>query len=352
MVLLPENEQTTIAAIERAVVAQADDGMRPHLGASLIGRPCDREIWYSWRWAERRVFSGRMLRLFARGHREEQALADLLHQAGVTVVTVDPETGKQYSFAELGGHFGGSTDGAGKGFLEARKTWHVLEFKTANDKSFQELKKKGVKEAKPEHWAQLQMYMKWTGLERAYYLAVNKNDDDLHGERVRYDREAAEQLTERAQRIIAAEAPPPRISDDAAWYQCKLCSYHAICHAEKLPQVNCRTCLHATPEPQGDCRWSCAQWRSDVPLDAQKQGCEEHRYIPALIPFAQVVDASGGQNWVEYALPDGRRFRNGPKGTASYPSAELRALPPALIGNADVDSIREKFDGRAAAPIG
>ena len=31
---------------------------------------------------------------------------------------------------------------------------------------------KGVKEAKPEHWAQMQCYMNWAGLERALYIAV------------------------------------------------------------------------------------------------------------------------------------------------------------------------------------
>ena len=28
----------------------ADDGLRQHLGASLIGKPCERALWYAFRW--------------------------------------------------------------------------------------------------------------------------------------------------------------------------------------------------------------------------------------------------------------------------------------------------------------
>lgn len=39
------------------------DWMRPHLGASVIGKQCMREIWYGFRWSKKTNFSGRMLRL-------------------------------------------------------------------------------------------------------------------------------------------------------------------------------------------------------------------------------------------------------------------------------------------------
>lgn len=350
MVLLPENEQTTIAAIERAVVSKADDGLRPHLGASQIGHPCDRKLYYAFRWAVKPQHSGRIHRLFARGHREESVFEDLLRAAGITVVTVDPDTGKQYSFSELGGHFGGSMDGTGKGLPEAPKTWHVLEYKTHSAKSFAKLKKEGVQAAKPEHYAQLQSYMRWTGLERALYLAVNKDDDDLYGERVKFDREEAERLAVRAKRIIESPTPAPRISEDPAWYLCKFCEFSEICHSTRLPEVNCRTCAHSTPATTGNCRWSCAKWAADeIPFDAQKTGCDEHRFIPALIKYAKQVDASASENWIEYELADGRRFRNGVKATGSYPSKELQAMPFTLLSHPDVDRIREQFPNARAA---
>ena len=123
-----------------------------------------------------------------------------LRRIGATVLEVDPETGRQWRVEAHGGHFGGSLDGVALGLLEAPKTWHVLEFKTHSLKSFRELVAKGVAEAKPQHWAQMQIYMHLTGLTRAMYLAVCKDTDDLHVERVRADADAAERLLAKAAR--------------------------------------------------------------------------------------------------------------------------------------------------------
>ena len=65
-------------------------------------------------------------------------------------------------------------------------------------KSFRELVAKGVAEAKPQHQAQMQIYMHLTGLTRAMYVAVCKDTDDLHVERVRADADAAERLLAKA----------------------------------------------------------------------------------------------------------------------------------------------------------
>ena len=49
-----------------------------HLGASILGRDCPREIWYSFRWVHREKHEPRMLRLFIRGHLEEPRFIALL----------------------------------------------------------------------------------------------------------------------------------------------------------------------------------------------------------------------------------------------------------------------------------
>ena len=90
--------EQTMAAVEAAVVAKADDGLRPHLGASLIGRDCERALWLTFRWARKQSHDARMLRLFARGQREEQVFIDLLRDAGIQVVDVDATTGRQFTF--------------------------------------------------------------------------------------------------------------------------------------------------------------------------------------------------------------------------------------------------------------
>ena len=85
-----------------------------------------------------------MLRLFETGRLEEERLIRNLRRIGVTVLDVDPETGRQWHVQAHGGHFGGSLDGVGLGIPEAPKTWHVLEFKTHNaQESFAELKQQG-----------------------------------------------------------------------------------------------------------------------------------------------------------------------------------------------------------------
>ncbi len=303
----------TLEAIERAVEQRADDGLRPHLGASLIGRPCRRQLWYLFRWAVRPAHSGRILRLFARGQREEEALAELLRAAGVTVITHNPNTGEQYRFGT--GHFGGSMDGACVGLPDAPKTWHVLEFKTHNLKSFNQLEKEGVRLAKPEHWAQMQCYMHWSGMTRALYVAVCKDDDRLHLERIDYDRKEAEALLEKAQAVINAPEPPARISEDAAWYQCKWCDAWPVCHGKQLPLPTCRSCVHATPEPDGS--WSCRYHKRTLMVEEQKRGCHDHVYIPHCFEkLAEPVECDPQRNVCVYEIY-GRRIENGSDGISS-----------------------------------
>ena len=106
-----------------------------------------------------------------------------------------------------------SWDGACIGLPDAPQTWHVIEMKTHGKKSFDELTAKGVQTAKPEHYAQMQCYMAWSGMTRALYMAVCKDDDRMHLERIDYDREAADRLFVKAQRIIDAPEPLPGISN-------------------------------------------------------------------------------------------------------------------------------------------
>lgn len=340
MAALPEPLHSTLRAIERAVEAEADDGFRAHLGASVIGRPCERAGWYTFRWATRATHSGRILRLFARGQREEQTLVELLRKAGVEVHDQDG-AGQQFRVSAIGGHFGGSLDGCAIGLVEAPEKWHVLEFKTHNDKSFAKLVKEGVERAKPEHYAQMQVYMALTGMDRAFYLAVNKNDDSLHGERVRFDQGAADALMQKAQRIIASDRPPARLSEDPAWYECKFCDHRLTCHAGAVPPPSCRTCIHATPELYGEGVWSCARHQVELTHAEQLAGCPSHAYIPDLLAFwAEPIDAHGSSVEYRNKLTD-RTFLNGPDDHA-YSSAEIHAAQDlAMVGARQVDDLKK-----------
>lgn len=68
-----------------------DTEPRAHLGASIIGRDCYREIWYSFRWFTKKQFEGRMLRLFATGFKYEKRFIAVLEMVGVHVDEYDYE---------------------------------------------------------------------------------------------------------------------------------------------------------------------------------------------------------------------------------------------------------------------
>ena len=298
----------------------------------------------TFRWCTDLHHEGRILRLFDRGQLEEERFAADLRAAGVTVHTVDPATGEQFRFSEIGGHVGGSMDAAAIGLLERPTVWHVVEMKTHGDKSFADLVKRGVEASKPEHWAQMQLYMHWSGMSRAFYMAVNKNDDSLYTERVRYDAKAASALLAKAADIVTAHRPLERISEKPDWYVCKFCDHRATCHGSKPAAVTCRSCVHATPEMDGRGSWSCARHQMSLSAETQRTGCADHLYIPELLPFGEPVDANGEAGWVEYEFA-GRRFRNGKPGPDCYASTELAEIDTALLGDPNVAMLREAFDG-------
>jgi len=310
MAELPQTVSPTIEAIY-ASYEQEQKSFGSRLGASVIGRECERDLWYSFRCCTRSAFSGRMLRLFETGQLEESRLIENLRRIGVEVHNLDPETGKQFGFSDFGDHFAGYIDGAVLGIPEAPATWHLCEFKTYNSKRFELLKKHGVKSSAPEHYAQMVVYMDYLGFTRALYMAVCKDNDELYAERIHADPGFATILKDKARRIIAAASPPTKISEDPGWWKCKCCDHRATCHEEQPPEVNCRTCLHSTPVEGG---WRCDKHKQMLSKAEQERSCSDHLYIPSLLP-GEVVNAD--DHSVEYRFPDGSIVRNGRGGMSS-----------------------------------
>lgn len=315
---LPPPQHGLVTLIDKRHAETAAGGRpRAHMGASLLGHPCDRWLWLSFRWAVRERLEGRTVRLFRRGHREEETILADLKMAGVTIVDTQAR-------AQLGGHVSGSIDAVVKGVPEAPQTLHVAEFKTHNAKSFAALEKDGVEKSKPMHWAQMQSYMHATGIDRALYVAICKDDDRYYVERVRYDREAALAIIERGRRISEADRmPEPVPGAGPAWYQCKMCAAHHFCHVQTLTnQVNCRTCAHYTARPDGTSH--CAAWDATIPVDAQHEGCPRHVIHPDLTPW-QVEPSEDGLTAI-YVI-DGQRVRNGEGGVSSADLINREMVP-------------------------
>lgn len=282
-----------------------ESAFRTHLGASMIGRDCAREIWYGYRWATYPQHDGRMLQLWNRGHLEEARFIALLLTIGCNVIQQD-ENGKQFRISEYGGHYGGSGDGMAENLPDIGPTRALTEFKTHNDKSFKKMaganwgdihkyviqqqplpgktamptfEGEGLRKAKPEHYVQMQQYMSKMGLPVGMYFARNKNDDHLYAEVVPLDSENAERYTHRAIQIIRSNEPPKRLSESASWFQCKFCDHRPVCHFGAPVHRSCRSCMHSIPHEDG--KWYCTeasrcQGAGPQPLTKEQQGkaCE------------------------------------------------------------------------------
>lgn len=357
MVIIPENKQTTAATILRWYSDQPDSH-RQHLGFSIIGGPCDRQLWYGFHWASTAHLSGRIRRLFETGHLAEDRFLSNLRAIGVEVQEVDPETGEQFYYRSLGGHFGGSCDGIGKGFPEGPKTQAVVEFKTHSSKSFASLSKDGVQKSKPVHWAQMQCYMLSSNLTRALYLAVNKDTDDLYSEWIYYDRNAALGFVDRAKKVIEAKEPLTPVTTDFTWWECKMCDHFSVCHSNKVSDRNCRTCAFSTPDTSDtsdtEGRWICERFNRPLSPADQKAACQGHLFIPSLIPYGEPID--GGNDWVGYRhRANGTKFANISENcerdavpaefTAGYTSRELIEVNASVVADQLMTAIKDEFWG-------
>ena len=335
MAKIPEAMNTIAAAIDDYHAAQPDEP-RLHLGASSLGHPCERWLWLSFRWAVREKFPGRIRRLFRRGQNEESTVVADLKAIGMDV----RNTGDDQKVIDFGKHVGGSMDGIiESGVIGASKTRHVLEIKTHNKKSFDDVDKRGVRDSKPIHWVQMQLYMLGAKIERALYVAVCKDDDRIYTERVKLDKDAAQNLLAKGQRLATTERIPPPLSTDPSWYQCKFCPAHSFCHKERLTkEVNCRTCAHATPENDGTC--SCARCANEkIPGDFQKTGCESHLLHPDLVPW-EIKDSTNPHEAI-YVI-DGKDIRNGEGDAFVFASKELIAGGD-MCADENVQLLRETF---------
>lgn len=301
-----KTDSATVAAIYAAYADKAED-TRAHLGASEIGHDCDRKLWLGFRWATKPQFSGRQRRLFETGHLAESRMIANLRMTGATILDRDPSTGRQWLVAEYGGHFGGSLDALGYGILEAPQTWHVVEFKTHNQKSFTHLQKHGVVESKPMHYVQTQVYMYKMRATRTLYMAHNKNTDELYTERYKLDKQVAEWALDRAKRIIFSAEPPARLSDNADYYICRWCDHLENCHNGAFAEINCRTCLHSTPLTDGT--WHCDEHNKLLTVDEQRAACTRHMYVPQLVDGEPVRADTDG---VLYRMRDGSEWLNAP----------------------------------------
>jgi hypothetical protein len=169
----------------------------------------------------------------------------------------------------------------------------VSEFKTHGEKSFLELAGKqdewraylegrstqftgkGVREAKFEHFVQMQTYMHEMGIPAALYCAVNKNTDDVYMEIVLLDSEFAQQFLNRGEQLVWMSQPPNKLNNSPGFYKCRFCDHKPVCHLKAMPDVNCRTCIYSEPRPGAE--WACRLKDCIIEKGVQLTGCTDYK---------------------------------------------------------------------------
>jgi hypothetical protein len=312
MVEIPAPIQPTVDAVMQALVEarNANPSYEGYgIGASSLGTPCDRQLWYTLRWASPSevITEGRKLRIFARGNAAEQRiLADLGRV--LTIEEHDPATGKQWRFSRANGWIRGKADGRCIGVLEAPKAEHVIEIKCIKAADWRGIAKHGLAKHKPEHWMQLHEGMAALGVERGLYIAENADTCELLTERIHLDHEVAAKVEARVLRLVDEHVVPLRVNDAPTKPPCLFCTHKAVCFENAAPRRTCRTCIFFAfgRDGAGHCE------RFDEPRlpDRQRENCGAHLYLPTLVGGDQ-VDAAEDGSWVEYRLPDGSTWRDG-----------------------------------------
>jgi len=275
MVAIPPRPEQQI--INRIYAAFEKSNVKPEIylgriGSSFIGEECVRQIWLDWRGFDRGQPEGRMLRLFETGHMQETRVVSDLRRAGFSVWDKQ-DNGKQYEYVDGSGHFITKVDGIIKNIPESDKP-HILEIKTHNKNSFSNLLKKGVQQAKPTHYSQIQISMALSGFTRALYVAVCKDDEHFYIERVKKDADEQNKLLRKITKLTEARLRPAGISDDASSFGCKFCDMKAVCLKEKAPLRHCRTCSMCVPGQES--KWVCELNNHTLTFDEQRKGCEHY----------------------------------------------------------------------------
>lgn len=271
MVAMPKEKLETI--IDNEIVEQE---LRPYLGYSGLGHPCNRFLWYSFRWAYRNFITRRIKRLFERGDYEESKIIEDLNRHGMVVFDEQKEV---VGFEK---HVLGHIDG----IVTRVEGCHddellLLEMKTAKESFYKKYVKNGVQLTNFTYYCQTQSYMGKLGLEKCMFVITNKNDESRYIEFIDFNEDQYDQLEQVAADIVATDVPPNKIGE-VTWHECRFCSAKDICHKNKKIEKNCRTCQYGTIIEDG--KWKCGKFEDGgvLPEHIQRVGCDLYELLDTL----------------------------------------------------------------------
>lgn len=233
------------SSLSGQVSALVDAGMQAHarqqqrreyLGASRLGVACERALQFEYADApvdSGKDFSGRILRIFERGHVTEDLMVGWLRLAGFDLRTQGRD-GHQFGFSLLDGRLQGHVDGVIVDGPEAYAYPCLWENKCLGAKAWRDLEKRRLAVAKPVYAAQVALYQAYLELHThpALFTAVNADSMEIYAEFVPFDAALAQRMSDRAVKVITAtEAGDllPRLTNDPAHVECRLCAWADRC---------------------------------------------------------------------------------------------------------------------------
>jgi len=210
------------ALIEKTPIESNE--LRPYIGASSIGSPCARQIWYSYNLYESQPSPPRGQRNMEIGKRLEGMVLDWLERAGVEVIRPNEDNNFLSYVDSEHPYFRGHADAL------LPKLNAVVDIKIINSSSFKQFVTKGLKAWSEIYYAQLQSYMGMGNIPNAFLLALNKDSADLHDEHIKFNSAYYDYLKMRAELIHECTNAPAKISENPCWWLCKMCRFKSLCH--------------------------------------------------------------------------------------------------------------------------
>jgi len=239
MVMIPQLNDPTLDAMLRMIETQPNED-RGYLGASQIGDECARKIWYKFNKFPERASEYKAIGTMAAesGYYAEDITAKRLSAVRGIELSVLNSLGGQHGWSAFDGKFKGHVDGLIKGILQAPVAQHIWEHKDKDHKKFSDFQNKKasfgekntLKNWNIQYYGQAQINMHYMKIDRHYltisYAGARKYDSC----RTNYDPVYAEQLNDKAYKIINTSAPPMRVNDKPDFYLCKFCPFKDECH--------------------------------------------------------------------------------------------------------------------------
>jgi hypothetical protein len=236
MAAIPQLGDPTLDAMRRVFETMGNnEKKRDYIGASSIGNPCARQIWYDYQGMPKKPFDSATLFRFADGHSTEAVICARLRLVqGIELWT--EQEGKQFGFADFDNRFRGHVDGIIRGIVQAPKTTHVLEVKCTEDLNkfrkakFDHGEKNALKNWNEVYFVQAQLYMFYFKLDRHYTIVASPGGRDMDSCRTEFDPEVAQRYRDRAFELLQAKEAPPRISEKKDFFICRWCAHAEHCH--------------------------------------------------------------------------------------------------------------------------